>query len=203
MDFNELQSAWKNESNKNIQLPTNLDTLRTANTPLDKIRKNLKNEFIYQISAILLIGFVPMYSSFPEKMVAGYYLLYAVMVAISVYYLAKLFFFFKRINNTVLNTKDSLFETYTDIMINMELYKTFSFALTPFLVVYLLGSSFYESQHASQLLSGDISTKILMVIVGVVVFSILFMAIATEWWVNHFYGKYAKEIRKVIDEIKE
>jgi hypothetical protein len=203
MDFNELQSAWKNESNQNIQLPTNLDTLQTANTPLDKIRKNLKNEFIYQISAILLIGFVPMYSAFPEKMVAVYYLLYAVMVAISVYYLAKLFFFFKRINSTVLNTKDSLFETYTDIRINMELYKTFSFALTPFLVVYLLGSSFYESQQASQLLNGDISTKILMVIVGVVVFSILFMAIATEWWVNHFYGKYAKEIRKVIDEIKE
>ena len=203
MDFNDIQSAWKNESNENVQLPTNLDKLQTANTPLDKIRKNLRNEFIYQISAIILIGFVPMYSSFPEKMVAIYYLLYAVMVAISVYYLAKLFFFFKRINNTPLNTKDSLFETYTDIRINMELYKTFSFALTPFLVVYLLGSSLYESQHASQLLNGDISTKILMVIVGVVVFSILFMAIATEWWVNHFYGKYAKEIRKVIDELKE
>jgi len=24
-----------------------------------------------------------------------------------------------------------------------------------------------------------------------------------EWWVHFFYGKYAKEIRKVLDELKE
>jgi hypothetical protein len=29
------------------------------------------------------------------------------------------------------------------------------------------------------------------------------MGLALEWWVQYFYGKYAKEIRKVIDELKE
>jgi hypothetical protein len=37
-----------------------------------------------------------------------------------------------RLSKTTLNTKDSLYETYFDVRLNMELYKTFTFALTPY-----------------------------------------------------------------------
>ena len=37
----------------------------------------------------------------------------------------------------------------------------------------------------------------------VVAVSILFMGLALEWWVRHFYGKYAKEIKNVLDELME
>ena len=48
MDFNDIQSAWNNENTKNVVVPTQLEKVQKANTPLDKIKKNLKNEFIYQ-----------------------------------------------------------------------------------------------------------------------------------------------------------
>ena len=138
MDFNDIQSAWNNENTKNVVVPTQLEKVQQANTPLDKIKKNLKNEFIYQIVSIVLIGFAPYLNGFPEQAITPFYLLFSLFVAVSAYYLIKLFIFYKRLNKTALNTKDNLYETYFDIRLNMELYKTFGFALTPFMILFLV-----------------------------------------------------------------
>lgn len=203
MDFNDIQSAWNNEQNNEVKIPQNLEKIKSANTPLDKIKKNLRNEFIYQILAIILIGFVPFMKDFPSNAVVPFYLFYSIFIAVSIYYLVKLFLFYRRLSKTNLNTKDSLYETYFDIRLNMELYKTFSFALTPFLVLFLVGVVFYQDPNALNILNGELKNATLLALFFNIVFAILFMGLAGEWWVHKFYGKYAKEIRKVIDELKE
>ena len=102
-----------------------------------------------------------------------------------------------------MKTKDSLYETYFDIRLNMELYKTFGFALTPFIILFLLGCLYYKLPQSSSLALDSFSNGQLATIFSSLIFSILFMGLALEWWVHYFYGKYAKEIRKVIDELKE
>ena len=200
MDFNDIQSAWNNENTKNVVVPTQLEKVQQANTPLDKIRKNLKNEFIYQIVSIVLIGFAPYLNGFPEQAITPFYLLFSLFVAVSAYYLIKLFVFYKRLNKTALNTKDNLYETYFDIRLNMELYKTFGFALTPFMILFLVGVLYFKLPNAATLFTDSTNSIVLFVSV---LFSMLFMGIASEWWVHFFYGKYAKEIRTVLDELKE
>lgn len=200
MDFNDIQSAWNNDKSENVVLPTNLEKLQSANLPLDKIRKNLKKEFIYQILAIIFIGFVPFIYKFPANAVAPFYLLFSIFVAVGVYYLVKLYLFYKRLNKTTLNTKDSLYETYFDIRLNMELYKTFGFALTPFVILFLIGFLYFQLPKTSNLFTSN--SHLVSLFLGVI-FTILFMGISLEWWVHHFYGKYAKELRKVLDELKE
>lgn len=200
MDFNDLQSAWNNDKPENVIVPTNFEKLQSANLPLDKIRKNLKKEFIYQILSIVCIGFVPFIYKFPQNAFAPFYLLFSIFVAICVYYLIKLFFFYKRLNKTTLNTKDSLYETYFDIRLNMELYKTFGFALTPFVILFLVGVLYFQLPKASDLFT---SNSHLVSLFGVVIFAILSMGLSLEWWVHYFYGKYAKELRKVLDQLKE
>ena len=200
MDFNDIQSAWNNDKPENVVLPTNLEKLQSASLPLDKIRKNLKKEFIYQILAIVFIGFAPFMYKFPQNAFAPFYLLFSIFVAISVYYLVKLFLFYKRLNKTSLNTKDSLYETYFDIRLNMELYKTFGFALTPFIILFLIGVLYFQLPKAFNLFT---SNSHLISLFGVVIFAILSMGLSLEWWVHHFYGKYAKELRKVLDQLKE
>ncbi len=203
MDFNDIQNAWNNEKPENVILPKNLEKIQSANTPLDKIRKNLKIEFIYQIISITLIGIVPLLFGFSPKMTFFYYLLFSLFVAVCVYYLTKLYFFYKRLNKITLTTKDSLYETYFDIRLNMELYKTFGFALTPFLVLYLLGFYYYKFSKIPGFYDLDFSNSELIGFFLIVVFVVLSMGISLEWWVHHFYGKFAKEIKKVIDELKE
>lgn len=139
----------------------------------------------------------------PLKMIFFYYLLFSLFVAVCIYYLMKLSFFYKRLNNTTLTTKDSLYETYFDIRLNMELYKTFGFALTPFLVLYFLGFYYYTFYKISGFFDNEFSNGQLIGFFLVVVFTVLFMGISLEWWVHKFYGKFAKEIKKVIDELKE
>ena len=200
MDFNDIQSAWNNENTKNVVVPTQLEKVQQANTPLDKIRKNLKNEFIYQIVSIVVVGFAPYLNGFPEQAITPFYLLFSLFVAVSAYYLIKLFIFYKRLNKTALNTKDNLYETYFDIRLNMELYKTFGFALTPFMILFLVGVLYFKLANGATLFTDSTNSIALFVSV---LFSMLFMGIASEWWVHFFYGKYAKEIRTVLDELKE
>jgi hypothetical protein len=203
MDFNDIQNAWNNEKTENVVLPNNLEKIRAANTPLDKIRKNLKREFIYQIFSIVLVGFVPVMYNFPEKMFTLYYLLFSFYVAVCAYYLVKLYLFYKRLNTITLKTKDSLYETYFDIRLNMELYKTFGFALTPFLILYLISFLYFQFSKIPGFISKEFTNYQLISLFSIVVFSMLFMGISLEWWVKKFYGKHAQEIRKVIDELKE
>jgi len=200
MDFNDIQSAWNNENTKNVVVPTQLEKVQQANTPLDKIKKNLKNEFIYQIVSIVVVGFAPYLNGFPEQAITPFYLLFSLFVAVSAYYLIKLFVFYKRLNKTALNTKDNLYETYFDIRLNMELYKTFGFALTPFMILFLVGVLYFKLPNAATLFTDSTNSIVLFVSV---LFSMLFMGVALEWWVHFFYGKYAKEIRTVLDELKE
>ena len=200
MDFNDIQSAWNNENTKNVVVPTQLEKVQQANTPLDKIRKNLKNEFIYQIVSIVVVGFAPYLNGFPEQAITPFYLLFSLFVAVSAYYLIKLFVFYKRLNKTALNTKDNLYETYFDIRLNMELYKTFGFALMPFMILFLVGVLYFTLPNGATFFTDSTNSITLFLSV---LFSMLFMGVALEWWVHFFYGKYAKEIRTVLDELKE
>jgi hypothetical protein len=203
MDFNDIQSAWDNDNNENVVLPINLEKIQTANTPLDKIKKNLKKELIYQSVAVILSGFAPTIFDFPVKWFAPFYLLYSMYFAVCVYFLVKLFLFYKRINNITLRTKDSLYETYFDVRLNMVLYKTFGFALTPFVVLFFVGFTVYLVSTKPGMQISDISNTLLISIFVVISLTILFLGLMVEWKVRFLYGKYAKQIRKVIDELKE
>jgi hypothetical protein len=85
----------------------------------------------------------------------------------------------------------------------MELYKTFGFALTPFVVLGLIGFQYYVLTQSFDFQINQISNSQLIGFVVIVFFAIICMGLALEWWVHYFYGKYAREIRKVIDELKE
>jgi len=200
MDFNDIQSAWDNDNNENVVLPNNLEKIQTANTPLDKIKKNLKNELIFQSLTVLLSGFAPVMQGFPVNWITPFYFVYSMFAAVSIYYLIRLFLFYKRLSKTTLNTKDSLYETYFDVRLNMELYKTFTFALTPFMVMFLLGFALYAKPD---LKIAELNNTVLITTLIIISSAILFVGLMTEWWVQHYYGKYAKEIKKVIDELKE
>lgn len=203
MDFNDIQNAWNNDKSDHIVLPDNLEKIQSANTPLDRIRKNLKSELIAQIVSILLIGFTPYIFHFEQKYIVPFFLLFSMFTAVCIYYLAKFYFFYKRLNNIALKTKDNLYETYFDIRLNMELYKTFGFALTPFMIVFLMVLIYDQNSKAANFVLFDFNSIEIIGIFSSILFSILFMGLFLEWWVQFFYGKYAKEIRKVIDELKE
>lgn len=203
MDFNDIQNAWNNEKTDNVVVPDNLAKIESTNTPVDKIRKNLKCEFLFQVLVIIGFGFIPFIYDFEPKTTKAYYLFFSIFVAVCIYYFVKLYLFYKRLSTIALKTKDSLYETYFDIRLNMELYKTFGFAVTPFVILFLIGFLYTKFVRATNIQMIDISDSEWISFSLMIIFSILVMGVFLEWWVHYFYGKYAKEIRKVIDELKE
>jgi hypothetical protein len=203
MDFNDIQNAWNNEKTDNVVVPDNLEKIQSANMPLDKIRRNLRKELLGQVFALILIGLLPVHSEFPERFTGPFYFIYGIIIAISIYYLAQLFLFYKRLDKVTLKTKDSLYETYYDVRLNMQLYKTFTFVLAPFFMIYLVGYIIFRIPNSIEIFNGNFPHGKLALIVAVLVVTILLIGLLTEWWVRHYYGKYAKEIKKVIDELKE
>ncbi|GLB48189.1 hypothetical protein [Neptunitalea lumnitzerae] len=203
MDFKDIQSAWDKDDTKNVELPKNLDKIQSANTPLDKIKRNLKKELWFQVLSILVLGFIPVIYRYENTLTNVFYLMYSLFTGISIYYLTKLHIFLKRLNSVTLNTRDNLYDTYYDVRLNMELYKTFGFALTPFLILFLLGH-FYKNVFGLTVLDLHQLSQLHITIMFIVVAStIILMGVILEWWVHAFYGKYAKEIRAIIDDLKE
>ncbi|MFH6966189.1 hypothetical protein [Flavobacterium sp. FlaQc-28] len=203
MDFNDIQNAWNSEKTDNVVVPNNLEKIQSASMPLDRIRKSLRMEFFIQFLSLVIIGLLPLHSKFPSNLVVPYYFIFGILVAICIYYLTQLFLFYRRLDKAALKTKDSLYETYLDIRLNMQLYKTFAFSLSPFFLIYFFGFILYEMPDFLQILNEGFTNKKLGLIMFVFVITILLIGVLTEWWVHHLYGKYAKEIRKVIDELKE
>ncbi|UQD55720.1 hypothetical protein [Flavobacterium sp. K5-23] len=205
MDFNDIQSAWDNDNSQNVEVPSNLDKIKSANMPVDAIRKNLRNEFFIQIPTMILLGFLPQLQHLLPKYYTVFYLFYGIAVATSIYYLIKLYLFYRRISNNTLDTKDNLYKTYFDIKLNMELYKSFTYSLIPFALV--AGCLFVISKSPSilelYLINDSIDNSPLAILILIFIVLILLIGLMTEVWVNFYYGKYAKQIKKVIDELKE
>jgi len=205
MNFNEIQSAWNNDPENGGKVPTTLDQLKPAGLPLDKIKKNLQNEFVYQIVSIILLAFLPQLYRFDPAFYVWYYVSYAMFVSICAYYLIRLLLFYNRIRNYNANTKDSLYETYFDIRLNIEMYKTFSFSLMPFVLIFI--AMFVISANKSAMIemiqTGIFPQAVLIQMAVGFVLSMVIFALATEWWTHTFYGKYAKEIKSLLDKLKE
>ena len=205
MDFNDIQSAWNSDKSNNIVIPTHLEKLQSAKTPVDTIRKNLKNEFYVQLFSVIIIGFLPELFKFDTLLLLSFYSFYTIFVSISIYYFVKLYLFYKRLSSASVNTKDNLYETYFDIKLNMELYKSFTYSLIPFLLVFpiIYIVSEFPSLTEKIITDGVINYSFLSVIICAFIISVLLIGLITDLWVNYYYGKYAKQIRSLLDELKE
>jgi hypothetical protein len=204
MDFNDIQSAWKNEKTEKVSLPTHLDKIKSANMPLEKIKKNLKNELIIQVLMMVLIGLIPLSIDMKYSFLLAYYLLYAVSIIISIYFTIRLYLLYKNFTNIGATTKDNLYEIYYNIRLFIETYKSFSYAFFPFGLFYmfLLPLGKKSGKLIKIILDANQENVALILILIIFVFMIL-MWLMTEGHTKLFYGKYAKEIRKVLDELKE
>ena len=204
MDFNDIQSAWNNDSNENVVVPTNLEKIQSASMPLTYIKKSLKSESYLQI-LFLVCGLVPVFIKFNLNYLVLFYLVYFITIMVSGYFLIKIKDFYKIVNDKNISTKDNLYETYYEIKLFTEVYKIISIVSIPFGFIYMiiipLGS---KTEKVMKIVEGMQNPEILFagLIIGFVMWS-------TGCWflikahAELFYGKYAKEIRKVIDELKE
>lgn len=203
MNLNEFQEAWQKEDGGEKELTLKISALKQAHQPIDSIRKNMKNELYMQVVVIALLAYAPFYYGITGKLLMAYLTLYALLIAVSGYYFYRFYLFFKSMHNYNATAKDSLYELYYEIRLHCEMYKSLSYLLVPFLLV--IGGIIGYSKNMRELPGETFFTgeSDLLILPVMAIIGTLIIIVATNWWVNHFYGKHAKSIRKILDELKE
>lgn len=202
MNFDELQSAWNSDEGKEAVLPETLQRLKSAHMPVTKLRKNMRTEFFMLIVFFSLMGFLPLLSLRGVPPIP-FYALYTALIMLTVFHLTKFYRFYQRLHANTLSSKDNLYEVYYDIKLNIEMYKSFNYSIIPLIMLYLV-MIVLDLDH---LATAPVTLHKKMVIITAFVVTFIFMVIAViamvEWWVGFFYGKYLRQVGKLLDELRE
>jgi hypothetical protein len=203
MNIENFKDAWNSQAGENIILPKTINQLKAAGQPLDKIKKNMKHELFSQLLGIILLGIFPQLLKITKELYLLYYALYALMLLVCGYYLVKFFFFFKQVDATVLSSKENLYELYYEIRLKIEMYKSFAYLLAPFSIIFSAILIFgLEKNKLFEKLRNITNMDMLLCFVLFATI-IVVVTLITNWWLNHFYGKYVRQIRNILDELRE
>ncbi|UUC44140.1 hypothetical protein [Flavobacterium cerinum] len=201
MSFDRFKKNWK-KNDEDYQLSHNIDKLKSSLHPLDKLKSNMRQEFYAQILALLFIAFVPYWCDFNRTNTVIFYVTYTAFAVVAVYYLATFLKFYTKIQKYSGTAKKTLLEIHTDLRLNMERYKAFGFLLAPFCICWLLLFINDKMQKNSLTIINLSEQKTILLFVIIIIAISIFMG-AIVLWTNSYYGKYAKQIKSVLDELEE
>lgn len=200
MNLDELKTAWNTENTNDVRIPSQIKQLGQAKHPLDKLKRKMKGEFYMQSFLILFVAFIPKLLQIDPSLYVLYYAFYALSVAISAYYLNHFRLFYNKINHYTADTKDSLLEVYYEFKLNIERYHAFSFLLLPIALVTLGMYKYSRRLRLTEFANSDqsvISFTILTLTVSIITILIVLA------WTRYLYSPYLKELKKILDELKE
>jgi hypothetical protein len=202
MNFDDLQSAWKNDQGDHVVIPDSVAKLRSVATPVERIRKNMRREFIVMICLIIGFAFVPTMDKKGALAPVPFYSMYAAMIILTIFYFVKFYLFYKRLNATTLSSKDNLYAVYYDIKLNIEMYRSFNYSIIPLLLLYQV-MAVMSLPPVKLAAFNERSTYLITMSAIAFVFAIGIMIFFVELWVHYSYGKYLEQVRKILDELKE
>lgn len=201
MNFDQLKEQWNNEPN-DVKIPDTIEQLKESKHPIEKIQKNMKKEFPFQVLAIIFIAFFPFQLHFLPSQYLIYYISYTVMVIISLYYLLGFYKFYRQTELYTGNTKNSLWKIYHELRLNMERYQSFGFLLLPHLLI-TIGLGIYNLlEKKGKSLSELSDTQQLFLILAVMAGTLIYVA-SISFYTKLIYGRSARQLENILNEIDE
>ncbi|PWN61361.1 hypothetical protein [Chryseobacterium oncorhynchi] len=201
MNFDQLKEQWNNEDG-NVNIPDNIAQLKESKHPIEKIQKSMKKEFPMQVLAIILIGFFPQILKFPVSQYVIYYTSYAMLVVISSYYLFGFYKFYKQTELYTGNTKHSLWKIYHELKLNMERYQSFGFLLLPHFMI-TLGLEFYKVLAKKGMTFESVTNSYQQTLIISVLIGTIAIIVNIVLWTKYIYGRPAKQLENILNEIDE
>ncbi|MTG98961.1 MULTISPECIES: hypothetical protein [Myroides] len=199
MNFDDLKKSWQEQ-----ELPTDIVAsqelkVKVSRLPLDKIRGNVKKEIWIQIISIVFIVFTPNILDIQNNKIGGFYLFYGIFVLITGYYILKMYRFYRTSASLELNSRDSVYDSYYNVKLYIQMYENFCYSLIPFGILLLLVAS--PSSQLDLILGGDLhALKYLGIVSIIMVVLIYFIA---KYWIKKLYGQYLLQIEHTLHQFKE
>ena len=199
MNFNQIKDDWNSAKAPLANISPELLKIKEAHTPIDTIRKKMKEEFNYQLVGMFIIALCPFMFHFPPKIIPVFVAFYSIMCGFTAYYFYKFYTFYKNGYDLSLDSRKNLLWFYYEMKMNIELYKALSYILV-FIAIAFIGIAFLMVSKDN--LPGIRQFSIPMIIV--VCFSVIFiMGLATELFAKYYYGKHLAQIKTIIDALDD
>ncbi|MDP9046864.1 MAG: hypothetical protein M3N14_01925 [Bacteroidota bacterium] len=205
MNIDDLKDAWSRDEPKGMKIPGSAALPGKTTSAVARIRKNMKTEFI----AVLVS-----YSTFTALMFYGLQsavffniasIFMFVIIVLNSFYYARFYLFYKSISRYDLNMRDSIRKVTYELELNAEVYKTYSFCITPLavLIAFTLlcghrGLGFMHYILNSEVL---ISPWNLLISFAVILISFVITYICINHHVRTQYGKYIAELKQIMDDL--
>jgi glucan phosphoethanolaminetransferase (alkaline phosphatase superfamily) len=205
MNIDDLKDAWSNDEPKGMQLPVSTAMLGKTNSAVERVRKNMKSEFIatlvsYVIIAIFLFG-KPLT---PFLFDIGCILFFTILV-LNGYYFSRFYIFYKSIGSYSFNIKESVRKIAYELELNTEIYKTYNFSVAPLAVLtsLILYCGKWASSFIQQIFSSNssLSPGNMLIVFLTILISFIITYICIGWHVRLQYGKYLAELKQVVDDL--
>lgn len=205
MNFDKLQEQWNNSNESNIQLPTKLDKIKEAHTPIDEVRKNMRTEFLTQAVCLIIMGFSPLIFNFPPQLTTAFIFTYGLVVAFTAYYFYKFYKFYKHSYDLSFDSRKNLLWFYYELKLNIELYKALTyiilfiglaFGVITYMILKNTGATVKEAEF---LLLFENKIVLISTLIAIVLASFA----GAEYWPQYYYGKNLKKVKSILDQLDE
>ncbi|WP_343534191.1 hypothetical protein [Pedobacter sp.] len=200
MNFEQLKDEWNNNNTQHQEISESMLKLKEARTPIDKIRKQMKHEFIVQLLSLALGVFIPAIFSFSTPLKSTYFIFYGIIVAFCTYYFYKFYRFYKHSYDLSIDSRKNLLWFYYEMKLNVELYKALTYIIG-FIMISFCATALFLTKN--DLLARILEKLSLTYIVLNAFITILIIGVLTELWARFYYGKHIKQIKEIIDSLDE
>lgn len=198
MNFDDLKNEWNAENPEGSNISTDMLKIKQAHTPIDKIRAKMKHEFFYQLFFLAFMAFIPYLADFSTAINQVYLMTYAIICGFTAYYFFKFYLFYKNSYDMSMDSRKNILWFYYEMKLNVELYKALTYIVAFIAVGFLLAYLFIEQASVFARLLKKLSTAYILINCFV---TILVIGAITELWAWFYYGKYLKQVKKVVDEL--
>ncbi|MEK6509424.1 hypothetical protein [Myroides sp. C4067] len=196
MNLDDLKKSWQEQDTSNVKVGSKKIDVTASRLPLEKIRKNVVKDIWAQGLSILVLAFMPLGYSLSVESLHFYYVIYFLFAVITIYFLVKMYLFYRTSESFAMNSRDSLYEVYFSVRMYIQLYENFCYSLLPFVCVFI--PLFVGAKNDSY---SDLFMNKIFIIVFVIFFTLTLMLV--KYWIKKLYGQYLKQIEDTLNQFKE
>lgn len=202
MNIDELKDAWNQDEPKGMHLPVSTAMLGKTNSAVKRIRRNIKAEFI---ACLVCYGalIILMFQSSSFFNITSIFLF--IILMLNCFYFFRFYIFYKSIGRYDLNMRESIRKITYELELNIEIYKTYNFCVTPLasLVAIMLVTGKIAFNYIWHVLASDtfISSGNLLFTFAIILISFIVTYVCINIHVRLQYGKYLEELKRVMEDL--
>jgi hypothetical protein len=206
MNFDDLKNSWADATVEDMPSLIEHLPLEATSPAVNKIRRNMRNEFIAQVLSYWVIIIVFIAVSKTALSILIVILSTFILLMQTGYYFWRFYIFYRQISRYDLSLKKSIRKFIYELELNIEIYKTYSFCAMP--LATLAGLAILAPHVVTAFVrylidSGSwISPGPLVLTAIILVISQGITAFFVNLHIKIQYGRYLKELKTLMDDLE-